>query len=281
MSGVGPAVGPGILPGAVPGASAMPDAPSASGAAIRATGIVKHFGHIQALRGVSIAVHAGEIVALVGDNGAGKSTLAKVICGSLQADDGQISFWDRPVAIQSITHAHELGLYTVYQDLAQAPDLTVAENFYLGRELYRAGALGRLGILDRRRMQGETRTALDHLGIRLKTISAPVRELSGGQRQALAVARATAWATTGLILDEPTAALGTRQTGMVYEAIEAAAGRGLAVLVISHDIPRVLGAAHRVAVMRHGLVIADLAAAETNVDEVIGLMLGSSRVPGA
>jgi len=104
----------------------------------------------------------------------------------------------------------------------------------------------------------------------------PVRELSGGQRQALAVARATAWATAGLIMDEPTAALGTRQTGMVYEAIAAAAGRGLAVLLISHDIPRVLAAAHRVSVMRHGLVIADLAAAETSVDEVIGLMLGSS-----
>jgi simple sugar transport system ATP-binding protein len=281
MNGVGPTVGPRSAPGPVPGGSTAPDAPAASRTAIRATEIVKHFGHIQALRGASIAVHAGEIVALVGDNGAGKSTLAKVICGSLQADDGQISFWDQPVAIQSITHAHELGLYTVYQDLAQAPDLTVAENFYLGRELYRAGVLGRLGILDRRRMQGETRTALVRLGIRVKAISAPVRELSGGQRQALAVARATAWATTGLILDEPTAALGTRQTGMVYEAMEAAAGRGLAVLVISHDIPRVLVAAHRVAVMRHGLVIADLATDETNVDEVIGLMLGSSRVPGA
>jgi simple sugar transport system ATP-binding protein len=278
MNGVGAAVEPGVASSAVPGAGAAPSAQAARGAAIRAAGIVKHFGHIQALRGVSIAVHAGEIVALVGDNGAGKSTLAKVICGSLQPDEGQISFWDQPVAIQSITHAHELGLYTVYQDLAQAPDLTVAENFYLGRELYRGGLLGQLGVLDRRRMESETRSALDHLGIRLKTISAPVRELSGGQRQALAVARATAWATTGLIMDEPTAALGTRQTGMVYEAIQAAAGRRLAVLVISHDIPRVLAAAHRVAVMRHGLVIADLAAVETTIDEVIGLMLGSSTV---
>jgi simple sugar transport system ATP-binding protein len=253
----------------------------AASAAIRAEGIVKHFGHVHALRGATIAVHAGEIVALVGDNGAGKSTLAKVICGSLQPDQGQISFWDRPVAIQSITHAHELGLYTVYQALAQAPDLPVAEHFYLGRELYRGGLAGRMGVLDRRRMERETRSALDRLGIRLKAISVPVRELSGGQRQALAVARATAWATTGLIMDEPTAALGTRQTSMVYEAFGAAAERGLAVLVISHDIPRVLAAAHRVAVMRHGLVIADLAAADTSVDEVIGLMLGSSTAAAA
>lgn len=263
-----------VRPGA-PGGG-ISDTTTTATAAFRADGIVKHFGHVQALRGASISVRPGEIVALVGDNGAGKSTLAKVICGSLQPDDGQISFWDQPVAIQSVTHAHELGLYTVYQDLAQAPDLTVAENFYLGRELYRAGLAGRLGVLDRRRMEGQTRAALDRLGIRLKAIPVPVRELSGGQRQALAVARATAWATAGLIMDEPTAALGTRQTGMVYEAIEAAAGRGLAVLVISHDIPRVLAAAHRVSVMRHGLVIADLAASETSVDEVIGLMLGAS-----
>jgi simple sugar transport system ATP-binding protein len=267
------------VPGTPAGRSAGPQGISGEatgGEAISAAGIVKRFGHVHALRGASVSVRAGEIVALVGDNGAGKSTLAKVICGSLQPDDGQISFWGQPVAIQSITHAHELGLYTVYQDLAQAPDLTVAENFFLGRELYRGGLARRLGVLDRGRMEAETRTALDRLGIRLKAIAAPVRELSGGQRQALAVARATAWATTGLIMDEPTAALGTRQTAMVYEAIGAAAGRGLAVLVISHDIPRVLGAAHRVSVMRHGLVIADLPAADTSVDEVIGLMLGSA-----
>ena len=134
------------------------------------------------------------------------------------------------MAIQSVTHAHELGLYTVYQDLAQAPDLTVAENFFLGRELYRPGLLGRLGVLARGRMENETRSALDSLGIRVKAIAAPVRELSGGQRQALAVARANAWATTGLIMDEPTAALGTRQTAIVYDTMRAAAARGLAVL---------------------------------------------------
>jgi len=279
--------GPGCMSGADPrGALGSPSAQEtaaltldslpASKMAIGATGIVKHFGHVQALRGASISVRAGEIVALIGDNGAGKSTLAKVICGSLQPDEGQVSFWGQPVDIQSVTHAHDLGLYTVYQDLAQAPDLTVAENLYLGRELYRDGILGRFGVLARGRMEDQTRVALDRLGIRLRAIAAPVRELSGGQRQALAVARAMAWATTGLIMDEPTAALGTRQTAMVYDTIAAAADRGLAVLVISHDIPRILAAAHRVSVMRHGVVIADMATADTNVNEVIGLMLGSA-----
>jgi simple sugar transport system ATP-binding protein len=251
-------------------------APRTTDVAIRATGIVKSFGHVEALRGADIEAHAGEIVALVGDNGAGKSTLAKIICGSLQPDSGEIAFWGERVAVQSIVHANQLGLSTVYQDLAQAPDLTVAENFFLGRELHATGLAGRLGVLARRRMEDETRDALGQLGIRLKSITAPVRELSGGQRQALAVARANTWATTGLIMDEPTAALGTKQTAIVYRTIRAAAERGLAVIVISHDIPRVLEVAHRVFVMRHGRVVRDVPAAETSVDEVIAWMLGSS-----
>ena len=125
-------------------------------------------------------------------------------------------------------------------------------------------------------MEEETREALGRLGIRLKSIAAPVRDLSGGQRQALAVARANAWATTGLIMDEPTAALGTKQTEIVYQTIRAAAERGLAVLVISHDIPRVLGVAHRVAIMRHGKVVRDVLARDTSVDKVIAWMLGAT-----
>ena len=244
--------------------------------AIQATGIVKSFGHVQALRGADIAARAGEIVALVGDNGAGKSTLAKIICGSLQPDAGEIAFWGEKVSVQSIAHANELGLSTVYQDLAQAPDLTVAENYFLGRELHVPGLAGRIGVLARRRMEEETREALAQLGIRLKSISAPVRELSGGQRQALAVARANAWATTGLIMDEPTAALGTKQTAIVYGTTRAAAERGLAVIVISHDIPRILELAHRVAVLRHGRVVRNVLARDTSVDEVIAWMLGST-----
>jgi simple sugar transport system ATP-binding protein len=259
-----------------PGAADSPNGTRATDVAIRASGIVKRFGHIEALRGAEIEVRAGEIVALVGDNGAGKSTLAKIICGAMQPDAGEIAFWGEPVAVQSINHAYELGLFTVYQDLAQAPDLSVAENFFLGRELRVGGVAGRLGVLDRGRMEEETRTALGRVGIHVKSISAPVRDLSGGQRQALAVARANTWATTGLIMDEPTAALGVRQAATVYETVQAAAGRGLAILVISHDIPRMIAVSDRVAIMRHGRVIDNRLAAKTTVDEVIALMLGAS-----
>jgi simple sugar transport system ATP-binding protein len=162
----------------------------------------------------------------------------------------------------------------VYQDLALAPDLSVADNLFLGREPVRSGLAGRLGRLDRDRMRDETREALARLGIHLRSLSVPVRNLSGGQRQALAVARAITWATTAVLMDEPTAALGPKQSAIVYETVAAAAARGLAVLVISHDIPRMLEVAHRVAVMRHGTVVAVQDARAMTLTGVIGLMLG-------
>jgi simple sugar transport system ATP-binding protein len=242
--------------------------------AIRATGIVKHFGHLQALRGASIDLFPGEVVALVGDNGAGKSTFTKVICGALLADDGQLEFWGEPTRIQSIHHAHDLGVHTVYQDLALAPHLSVSDNLFLGREEVRTGWRRFLGEVDRRHMVDETREAMGRLGITLKDYNVPVGNLSGGQRQALAVARAITWATTAVLMDEPTAALGPKQSAIVYETVAAAADRGLAVLVISHDIPRMLEFAHRIAVMRHGAVVAVRDARSLRLSEVIGLMLG-------
>lgn len=242
--------------------------------AIRATGIVKNFGHLEALRGASLEVRPGEILALVGDNGAGKSTLTKIICGALAADLGEVAFWGEPVLVQSIAHAQQVGVYTVYQDLALAPDLSVADNLFLGREEVGPGWRARLGILDRRRMLGDTRDALARLGISLRDYRVTVRNLSGGQRQALAVARAITWATTAVLMDEPTAALGPKQSAIVYETVRAAAARGLAVLVISHDIPRMLDVAHRIAVMRHGAVVTELDAKAVKLTDVIGLMLG-------
>ena len=242
--------------------------------AIRATGIVKHFGHLQALRGASIDLFPGEVTALVGDNGAGKSTFTKVICGALQADEGEIEFWGEPTKVQSTNHAHELGVHTVYQDLALAPHLSVSDNLFLGREEVRHGWRRFLGEVDRRLMVDETRDAMGRLGITLKDYNVPVGNLSGGQRQALAVARAITWATTAVLMDEPTAALGPKQSAIVYQTVAAAAGRGLAVLVISHDIPRMLEFAHRIAVMRHGTVVAVREANTLRLTEVIGLMLG-------
>lgn len=242
--------------------------------AIRATGMVKHYGHLQALRGASIDLHPGEVVALVGDNGAGKSTFTKVICGALTADAGELAFWGEPTKVQSIHHAHDLGVHTVYQDLALAPHLSVADNLFLGRERIRPGWRRLLGEMDRRGMVEQTQESMSRLGISLKDYGAPVGNLSGGQRQALAVARAITWATTAVLMDEPTAALGPKQSAIVYETVAAAAQRGLAVLIISHDIPRMLEFAHRIAVMRHGTVVAVREARTLKLTDVIGLMLG-------
>jgi len=242
---------------------------------IEASSITKSFGHVQALRGASLQVRSGEILALIGDNGAGKSTLTKILCGALAPDSGELVLMGQRTKLQSIGHAHELGVETVYQDLAQAPDLTVAENMFLGRERVRTG-IGRLfGTLARRQMYQETEIALQRLGINLPSLHVPIRQLSGGQRQAVAVARAAMWASRAILMDEPTAALGTKQTRIVYRTMQSTAERGLAVVVISHDIPRMLKLAHRLAIMRHGMVVATLSAPDTNLTEVISLMLGT------
>jgi len=242
--------------------------------AIQATGIVKHFGHLEALRGASLELRSGQILALAGDNGAGKSTLANVICGALRPDGGRLAYWGQPVEVQSIAHAHALGVGVVYQDLSLALDLSVADNLFLGREPEDRGWKRWLGVLNRDQMRDDARTALGVLGIRVKSLDVPVRNLSGGQRQALAVARAMTWARRVVIMDEPTAALGPKQSAIVFEAVRKAADDGLAVLVISHDIPRMLNVADRIAVMRHGRVVTDVDATAVKLADVIGVMLG-------
>lgn len=243
---------------------------------IEAVDIVKRYGHVQALSGASLQVRPGEILALVGDNGAGKSTFAKVICGAVAPDSGRLSFWGEPITVTSIRHAQQLGVETVYQDLALAPDLSVAENMFLGREPLARGILGGwTAALDRRRMQQAAQEAVNAAGIStLDSVDRSVRELSGGQRQAIAVARAVMWATTAILMDEPTAALGTKQTDIVYESIRSAAARGLAVVVISHDIPRMLSLADRIAVMRHGRTVSNSPARDLTLSDVVTLMLG-------
>jgi ABC-type sugar transport system ATPase subunit len=250
-----------------------------SAAAIAARQIVKEFGHVQALRGATLEVHQGEVIALVGDNGAGKSTLLKIMSGALEPDAGEIEVLGERVDMLSVRDAHERGVEAVYQDLALAPHLTVPENVFVGHEVL-SRRWGRIGVLDRSRMAREAGEALEVLGLRLKSLDAKVRDLSGGERQAVAIARAVKWARSTILMDEPTAALGVRQTAIVIQAIRAAAESGLAVLVISHDMPRMLEAADRICVMRLGTVVATLPARTATIPEIVGVMLGTNEPNG-
>jgi simple sugar transport system ATP-binding protein len=249
---------------------------------IEATGLAKAFGHVQALVSATLSVHRGEVVALFGDNGAGKSTLLKCICGVLHPDAGVIKIDGQPVALSSVRDAQRLGIDVVFQDLALAPELTVAENIFLGHELYRERFPRWLGVLDRRLMERRADGVLRSLGIHLPSLDEPVKSLSGGQRQAVAIARATMWARSAILFDEPTAALGARQSEIVMQLVRRIAGQGLAVLVISHDIPRMLSAADRLVVMRHGSTVWESPAKGVEVADVVTQMVsGEVAVGGA
>lgn len=241
---------------------------------ISAIDIVKNYGYLQALRGASLDIRAGEITALLGDNGAGKSTLANIICGAIPRTSGRLICRGKEVNVQSIQQAQELGIQVVYQDLALAPDLSVPLNIFLGREIIKYSIPGKvLKLLDKKKMTQISKDHLAELGIGLKSMSVPVKSLSGGERQALAVAKAVAWCTSALIMDEPTAALGARQQALVYQTMRMAANKNLGVLVISHDIPKMLEVTDRICIMRQGKVIANLLAKETNLQTVLSLML--------
>jgi ABC-type sugar transport system ATPase subunit len=241
--------------------------------AIEAIELEKEFGHVRALQGASLRVHRGEVVALVGDNGAGKSTFLKTLAGVHQPDGGEVRILGQAVALTSVRDAHALGVQVVYQDLALAPDLTVAESMFLGHERL-SRRWSRLGVIDRRHMARDATEALRRLGVSLPDVRVTIGSLSGGQRQAVAIARAVRWAKAVLLMDEPTAALGVRQTEIVTDVIRAAANEGLAVLVISHDMPHMLKTADRITVLRHGVVVSDRAAAEMDITKIVGSMLG-------
>lgn len=250
-------------------------------ALLEAHGLVKHFGHVQALRGANFAAYPGEVVAMVGDNGAGKSTLVKCLAGALRPDAGQVVVEGTGVQIESPLHARRMGIETVYQDLALAADLDAAANLYLGREMRRRGVLGRLGVLDRATMRSEANGAFRGLGIELPDVSAPVRSLSGGQRQSVAVARAVSWASKVLFMDEPTAALGVLQRRQVHEVVRRVRDQGVGVVLISHNLPEVLAVADRVEVLRLGRRVARFAAPKTSVEELVSAMTGALETEGA
>jgi simple sugar transport system ATP-binding protein len=242
---------------------------------LEARGIVKSFGRVHALRGADFTVYPGEVVALIGDNGAGKSTLVKTLSGVHPPDTGEIFFEGKAVTIASPEAARELGIETVYQDLALAPDLESSANLFLGREVLRPGLLGRLGFLDDGAMRKRTESEFSDLGVGVQDVSAPVANFSGGQRQGVAVARAVTWASKVVFMDEPTAALGVVQTRRVLDLIGRVRDNGLSVVLISHNMPEVMEVADRVEVLRLGQRVAMFKRGEAKMEDLVGAMTGA------
>lgn len=245
---------------------------------LEARGLVKNYGHVEVLRGTDFVVDAGQVVALIGDNGAGKSTLVKILSGVIQPDGGEILLNGNPIVFKSPIHARKFGIETVYQDLALAPDLGPAENAYIGRELLRPGFLGKLGVLDKARMLREAAETFTSLGTDVKDLDAPVAALSGGQRQSVAICRAVMWAKGLVFMDEPTAALGVRQTRRVLDLIRRVADSGIAVVLISHNMPEVMEVADSIQVLRLGKTAAHFTAEDADLDKLVGAMTGSIEV---
>jgi len=242
-------------------------------------GISKMFGPVRALTDINFEVYPGEVVALIGDNGAGKSTLINVITGVLPHESGQILFEGKPVNLSSPQEARRLGIETVYQDLAIAPHLDSVANIFLGREYMRPGLLGKLGFLDTKRMREDTLGQLQRLRVRIPNLDRRMVTLSGGQRQGVAVARSVRWASKVVIMDEPTAALGVAQSGMVLDLIKEVRNSGIPIIFISHNMPHVFEVADRIAVLRLGELVANLDPKTNTIDDAVSAMTGSDRIP--
>ena len=244
---------------------------------LQARGLVKRYGHVVALDGADFELYPGEILAIIGDNGAGKSTLIKALSGAIQPDEGDIHLDGERVHFRSPGDARRLGIETVYQDLAVAPSLDIASNIFLGRELRRRGPLGIFArLLDKRAMRREARRHFDELRIGVQSMSQPVENLSGGQRQGVAVARAATWARRLVIMDEPTAALGVKETRQVLDLIKRVRERGLPVILISHDMPHVFELADRIQIMRLGRRAAVVTPQTHTMPEAVAIMTGAA-----
>jgi ABC-type sugar transport system ATPase subunit len=240
-------------------------------------GVTKRFGPVVALRDVSLSLRAGEVLGLVGDNGAGKSTLVNIMSGNLRADEGQILVDGRPRRFHSPADARAAGLETVFQNLALIPTLNIVDNVYLRRELYLGGRIGKaLRLMNKRAMRRETSAGFDRLGVTLPPLKSKVGALSGGQRQAVAIGRAVLWGSHIVMMDEPAAALGVKQTELVLSLVERLKDHGVAVILISHNMQHVLRVADRVAVMRLGRKVADFELDEkTTGTDLVSLITGA------
>jgi simple sugar transport system ATP-binding protein len=251
--------------------SAPGSGPTTAVPALEARSIVKSFGTVRALRGASFEAFPGEVTALVGDNGAGKSTLIKVLSGVFPQDSGEVLVDGKTVQMGNPRDAAAMGIETVYQDLALVPDLDAAANVFLGRELRRLRVLH-----DQAEMRRQTAARFKELGVGLvQDLRVPVASFSGGQRQSVAIARAAMWARHVIIMDEPTAALGVIQTKKVLELIETVRARGLAVVLISHNLPEVLQVSDRIEVMRLGARVARFRRGEADVERLIASISGA------
>ncbi|WP_181170190.1 MULTISPECIES: ATP-binding cassette domain-containing protein [unclassified Mesorhizobium] len=231
--------------------------------------IRKNFGGITAIENFSLEVFPGEIVALVGDNGAGKSTLVKIVSGVHPPSSGTIAIEGKPVTMSNATMGRAHGIEVVYQDLALADQQTVYMNMFLGRE-----PLNRFGLLDRRRMIAETEKLVKELDVRIPSAHATIRDLSGGQRQGVAIARATHWASKLILLDEPTAALGVAETAKVEEIVLSLKQRNVGILIISHSLDQVFKLSDRICVLRRGKQIGVRETKKTDKNEIIAMITG-------
>jgi D-xylose transport system ATP-binding protein len=243
-------------------------------------GVSKAFGAVQALEDVDFSVSAGEVVAIVGDNGAGKSTLVKAIAGTQPIDAGQISFEGQPVKITHPTDAVALGIATVYQDLALCDNLDVVENLFLGREQIGSGPGAVARQLDETGMEHRSHELLDRLAVTITSVRAEVGTMSGGQRQQVAIARSLLGDPKLVMLDEPTAALGVRQTAQVLELVKRLREQGHAVIVISHNLVDVFEVADRVFVLRLGRQAGDYLIEKTSREEIVAAITGGTTTPG-
>jgi ABC-type sugar transport system ATPase subunit len=237
--------------------------------------VSKIFGGLVAVDNVSLDVSRGEVVGLLGDNGAGKSTLIKCISGVYQAEEGEIVFDGRPVQFATPMDARRAGIETIYQDLALANNLDVGANIFLGREVKKRRFGGLVQTLDDKRMLSESRRTLDALQIRFPTLEDPIENLSGGQRQAVAIARAVYWDAKLMIMDEPTNNLGVPEQHKVLELIRTLRERGAPVILITHILPDVFAVADRVIVMHRGRKVTEKVTAQTTAEELVQYMVGA------
>ena len=245
---------------------------------LQARGLTKRYGHVTALDGADFDLLPGEILAVIGDNGAGKSTLIKALSGALIPDEGEIQLDGKPVKFHGPSDARKQGIETVYQDLAVAPAMSIAENLFLGREIRKAGLLGGLfGLLDKKKMLAEAIAHMKDLQIGIRSMKQAVETLSGGQRQGVAVARSAAFARHVVIMDEPTAALGVKESNMVLGLIRRVRDKGLPVILISHNMPHVFEIADRIHIARLGKRACVVNPKKISMSDTVAVMTGAKR----